>query len=203
MRFFLSTAAILAVTALLSFSPAMHGDGTYQVDAAKSKIEWVGKKLTGEHSGNLSLKSGEIVMGGHGITSGHFIIDMTTIDCTDLSGESAEDLEGHLRADDFFGTKKFPTANVKMISASALTGDANGNNFSIVANLTLKDITHEITFPAKVQIGDKQVTVNAQIQFDRTKWGIEYKSKTVFDNLGDKFIYDDIALTVSLTANLK
>ena len=179
----------------------MHGDGKYQVDVSKSTIEWIGKKLTGEHSGTLSLKSGEIVMGGHAISSANFEIDMTTISSTDLKWETAEDLINHLKADDFFGTEKFPTASIVMLSASPLTNDNNGNNYSIKATLTMKDIANEITFPAQVNIGDKQVTLTANVIFDRTKWGIKYNSKTIFDDLGDKFIYDDIELKISIVAN--
>ena len=36
---------------------------------------------------------------------------------------------------------------------------------------------------------------------DRTKWDVNYGSKSVFDNLGDKFINDDIELTVTVVAN--
>ena len=203
MKFLSSFTVILSIGFLLAFAPAMHGDGKYQVDVSKSTIEWIGKKLTGEHSGTLSLKSGEIVIGGHAISSANFEIDMTTISSTDLKGETAEDLINHLKADDFFGTEKFPTASIVMLSASPLTNDNNGNNYSIKATLTMKDIANEITFPARVNIGDKQVTLKANVIFDRTKWGIKYKSKTIFDDLGDKFIYDDIELKISIVANLQ
>ena len=141
-------------------------------------------------------------MGGHGIKSANFDIDMTTINCTDMSGESASDLESHLKADDFFGTEKHPIASIVMISATAFK-DEEGNNFNIKANLTIKGITEEVAFPAKVTIGDKQVTLVAKIVFDRTKYGIKYKSKTVFEDLGDKFIYDDVDLNVNLVAILQ
>jgi len=203
MRITLNIIAVLGMAALVSFAPILHGDGTYTTDVSKSNIEWVGKKLTGQHSGTLTFKSGEIKMGGHGISSANFVIDMTTITCTDLKGESKEDLESHLRSDDFFGTKKHPMALIKLVSATALTEDKNGNNFTIKANLTIKGITNEITFPAKVTIGDKQVKLTAKLVFDRTKWGIKYKSKTIFDDLADKFIYDDIDMNISVVANLK
>ena len=195
--------ALICISTLLAFTPLMHGDGTYKVDVSKSSIEWVGKKFTGEHSGDLTLKSGEIVMGGHSIKSATFTIDMTTIKCTDLKGESAEDLESHLRNKDFFNTKKFPEATITMVSAAALTGDANGNNFTIQAKLTLKGITGDISFPALVTIGDKQVTLKAKVVFDRSKYNVTYRSTSIFDDLGDKFIYDDIDLNVTLVGILQ
>ena len=200
-KFLFSITAFLTISTQLAFTTVVHGDGKYQIDVANSSIQWTGEKFTGEHSGNLSFKNGEIVMGGHGISSANFVIDMTTIDCTDLKGESAEDLESHLRAEDFFYTKKFPEATITLVSANAQIGDKHGNNFDIRANLTIKGITHEISFPAQVKIGDKQVTLKAKVIFDRTKWGIHYKSKSLFDDLGDKFIYDDIELNISLIAN--
>lgn len=203
MQNLIKSISILSTVALLSFTAAIHGDGTYKVDTSESNIEWVGKKFTGEHSGNLALKSGQIVMGGHGISSAKFIIDMTTIKCTDMTGESASDLESHLRNEDFFSTEKHPTAIVEMIKAEALTDDKNGNNFGIKANLTIKGITNEVSFPAQVNILDKKVELKATITFDRTKWNIKYKSKTIFPDLGDKFIYDEIDLNVSLLANLQ
>lgn len=203
MRKLLNMLAIVSVSTLLSFTVELHGDGTYILDASKSNIEWLGKKFTGEHSGDLSLKSGQIVLGSHGIASAKFVIDMTTIDCTDMEGEHAEDLESHLKDDDFFSSVKFPTATIEMISATSLTEEANGNNFDIKANLTIKGITHEISFPAKLNILDHKVEFMAKVVFDRTKWGIKYKSKTIFTDLGDKFIYDDIDLKVKLIADLQ
>ena len=203
MKILTFTATVLATILLLSFTSVKHGDGKYTVDASKSSVEWIGKKLTGKHMGSLTLKSGEIVIGGHGISSANFDIDMTTIKCTDMTGESAEDLENHLKADDFFGTKKFPIASIVLVGASPITDGKDGHNFSIKGNLTIKEITNEVTFPATVTIGDKQVEVKAKVVFDRTKWGIKYKSKSVFDDLGDKFIYDDIELNINLVANLQ
>ena len=203
MKSLLNTLVIFSSIILLSFTSSMHGDGTYKIDVSGSKIEWIGKKFSGEHSGDLSFKSGQIVMGGHGLKASKFVMDMPTIKCTDLSGESAEDLESHLKNDDFFSTEKFPTATIELISAAAIPTDKTGNNFSLKANLTIKGITNEISFPAKVIILNKKVEVTAKVVFDRTKWDIKYKSKTIFPDIGDKFIYDDIALNISIVADLQ
>jgi len=193
----------LVALALLSFkSPIIHGGGNYTIDADKSNIEWVGKKLTEDHIGTIKLKNGFIEIANHSIASGKFEMDMSTIICTDLSGESKEDLEGHLRSDDFFSTKKHPTASFEISSSAPLQGDPNGNNLTINGKLTIKGITNEIQFPALLKITDHAITTKATIKFDRTKWDIKYKSKSIFADLGDKFIYDDIELKVTLEGNL-
>jgi len=201
-RYLIVSLAFLGITALLAFKAPVHGDGKYEVDVSKSNIEWVGEKFTGEHSGDLSFKSGEIVMAGHGIAAASFVVDMTSIKCTDMEGERASDLESHLSDDDFFYTEKFPEASIAMVSAKQQPPDDSGNNFLLKANLTIKGITNEISFPLLLKLADNKVTLKAIVVFDRTKWGIHYKSKSVFDDLGDRFIYDDIRLNISLTANV-
>ena len=201
-KIILSSITLLAL-AFISFKvPVIHGDGSYTIDPSISTVERVGKKFTEDHVGTIGFKNGNIVMSGHGIASGKFEIDMTTINCTDLSGESKEDLEGHLRSDDFFSTEKFPTVLFVINSSVPLQGDPNGNNLTIKGDLTIKGITNEVQFPALVKIADQAITAKATITFDRTKWDIKYKSKTIFADLGDKFIYDDVDLKVMLVGNL-
>lgn len=57
------------------------------VDLAKSSLKWTGKKIGGAHNGQISLKEGSMKIAENQITSGTFVIDMTTITCTDLTGE--------------------------------------------------------------------------------------------------------------------
>ena len=44
------------------------------------------------------------------LSSGKFVVDMTTIDCEDLSGSSKTNLESHLKSDDFFSVNKYAEA---------------------------------------------------------------------------------------------
>ncbi|MEO1256744.1 MAG: YceI family protein, partial [Bacteroidota bacterium] len=59
-----------------------------KVDAKASKVEWVGKKVTGQHNGVIALTGGRLEMDDNGnLTGGLFTIDMKSIECLDLSGE--------------------------------------------------------------------------------------------------------------------
>ena len=66
------------------------------IDAAASNIHWLGKKVTGQHEGNISLKSGSLTLDNGKVTDGNFIVDMASMTCTDLEGGSAKKLIGHL-----------------------------------------------------------------------------------------------------------
>lgn len=164
---------------------------TTKVDASKSTINWVGKKVTGKHEGTVNLKDGALVFEGKKLVGGNFTVDMTSITVTDLEGSMKGKLEGHLKADDFFGTDKYETS--KLVFKKIATKD-NGI-YTIYADLTIKDKTNEVVFDIVV----KDKTATAEVIIDRTKYGIEYNSGSIFDGLGDKAIYDDFTLNVFLS----
>ena len=75
-------------------------------------------------------------------------------------------------------------------------------NNVVKGNLTIKDKTNAIEFPATVTMeGDKMMLKSETFEIDRTKWDVNYGSKSIFPNLGDKFINDAMKITVSLVAN--
>lgn len=165
---------------------------TKKIDATKSNITWVGKKVTGSHEGNIKFKEGALTFKGTKLIGGNFIANMASIDVTDLkAGSGKEKLEGHLKSEDFFGTEKFPTGTLVFTKVAA---KQNGL-YTITADLTLKGISHPITFDMNVN-GSK---ANAALVVDRTKYDIRYNSGNFFENLGDKVIYDNFDLAVELS----
>jgi polyisoprenoid-binding protein YceI len=168
----------------------------YSVDTEQSTVQWTGRKVTGEHTGKIKIKEGSLDMEGNKLVGGSFIIDMNSLENEDLSGEYKGKLEGHLKSDDFFGVATYPTAKFVVTQAKAKKGDT----YEITGDLTIKDITHEVSFPATVKASGEQVTADAKIVVNRAKYDVRYGSDSFFDNLGDKVIYDDFDLEVSLVA---
>jgi polyisoprenoid-binding protein YceI len=165
---------------------------TKKIDASKSNITWVGKKVTGSHEGTIKFKEGTLTFKGAKLTGGNFVVNMTSIEVTDLkAGEGKEKLEGHLKADDFFGTANFPLGTLKFTKVAA---KQNGL-YTVTADLTLKGITKPITFDMLVNGSN----ATAALVVDRTKYDIKYNSGNFFENLGDKTIYDDFDLAVELS----
>ncbi|MDI1256136.1 MAG: YceI family protein [Flavobacterium sp.] len=181
----------IAIALLVTFGAATVSAQAKKVDATKSTISWVGKKVTGQHSGVVSLKEGTLVFKDKKLAGGSFTVDMTSINVTDLkAGEGKEKLEGHFKSDDFFGTEKFPTATLTFKSLGA---KAN-NTYSVTADLTIKGITKPVTFDIVVN-GNKATTA---FKVNRTLYDIKYGSGSFFDNLGDKAIDDNFELSVAL-----
>ena len=100
-------ATLLLTTAAFFSSQNLIAQET-TINAEESSIHWLGKKVTGQHEGSISLKSGTINMIDGAVTGGNFVVDMASMSCTDLSEEYAGKLIGHLKSDDFFGVEAHP-----------------------------------------------------------------------------------------------
>lgn len=163
---------------------------TKKIDVQKSNISWVGKKVTGQHSGVVNFKDGMLVFTKKKLTGGSFTVDMTSLNATDLQGEYQGKLNGHLKADDFFGTEKFPTSKLVFTKVTP----KSANVYSVVAALTIKGITKPVSF----DLTTTSDMASSKFNVDRTKYDIKYGSGSFFDNLGDKAINDEFELAVSV-----
>ena len=170
----------------------------FRVESAQSNIDWTGRKVTGAHNGTIEIKSGEITTVGGLLKGGNFVIDTTSIKILDITdpGTNAQ-FAGHLFSDDFFSTERYPEATFVMTSVDHLTN----SNYRITGDLTIKSITHAVTFPANALISNGIVTASGRIVVDRTNYEMKFRSGNFFTNLGDTLIYNEFELDVKLTAS--
>ena len=181
------TAAIF-ITVFVSILTAAD---TLQVDMENSQIKWIGRKVTGEHSGTLNLSGGWVVLDKNSINSGKFIFDMASISNTDIeSPEWKQKLEDHLKSEDFFHTDSFPHAILEIKGRQSLIIENSKKSAQILADLTIRGITHEIKFPLDLTQSQNNFNAEGSVDIDRTLYNIQYKSGKFFDELGDKLIYD-------------
>ena len=185
----------------------------YTVNTNESKIEWIGTKVSGYHEGEINLKGGQLMVNENNLVGGNFVIDMPTIAVTGPEGvdeESNQKLLGHLKSADFFEVEKHPEATFEITSVTPFTGtvqdstDARQASISeykvtdpthtISGNLTIKGITKNVTFPAKVSVTDNSVDALAKFNVDRTQWNVVYPGKT------DDLIRNDIHFGIKVKA---
>jgi polyisoprenoid-binding protein YceI len=179
--------AFLIVLALTAVSFTTISDK--KVIVKDSNIKWKGYKVTGEHEGNIALKEGTLTFNGNDLTGGNFTMDMTSINVTDLEGDSKGKLEGHLKSPDFFAVEANPTATFKITKV-----EGKGSKVTVTGDLKIRGKSNPATFD--MTINDNSAT--AFLKIDRTKFGIEYNSNNFFENLKDKAIYDEFDLNVNL-----
>lgn len=177
----------------------------YQLNATQSKIKWIGKKFLGSHYGWINFKNGSIIFDGERIINGTFEVDMNTIVNEDLTDKSLnQKLVGHLKSDDFFGVEKYPTSSFKITHSTYLkNAKPSEPNIAITGKMTIKGITHTISFPAFVKSEGNTLLAKATIEIDRTKFNVRFGSGSFFDNLGDNVIYDNFTLELNLVFDKK
>jgi polyisoprenoid-binding protein YceI len=168
------------------------------VNDSTAVVNWTGSKPGKDHIGTVSVSEGRINIADNKIVSGSFTIDLNTIKDIDLpDAEWNGKLIGHLKSPDFFDVAQFPTGKFEIVS---VTEKAGSDSVTISGNLTLKGITKSVSFPAEVKIGEETVSASsAPFVIDRTQWGVNYGSKSIFAELKDKFINDNIVLALNIS----
>tara|TARA_B100001142_G_scaffold142308_1_gene143498 strand:- start:4784 stop:5428 length:645 start_codon:yes stop_codon:yes gene_type:complete len=191
-KIFLST--LLASFTFLSIAANPHIVYT-KVSTESSVVKWTGSKIASSHEGTVKIQDGVLDINHGTLVGGNFTIDMNSIACTDIeSAKKNAYFVSHLKNEDFFNVESFPTASIKITNVAR----GQGSFYKVVADLTIKGITHSISFAADVKIAGKKYTADAKIKIDRTKWDIVYKSGSIFKDLGDKIILDEIEFDISL-----
>ena len=171
----------------------------FKVNTDKSKVNWVGTKPAGEHNGFVKLKGGNLEINDGVPVSGTFVIDMKSIVNLDLESETWNTkLVDHLKSEDFFYVEKHPTATYTFNKVEAL---GNGK-YKLMGELTLKDITKPVTLISTLNLtGSKLEAKTETVSIDRTQWKVEAMSKTIFSDLKDKYVDDEMQINVELFAD--
>jgi len=184
---------LLAAGCLISSRPV--GNEKYVVNTYESIVTWKGYKAfvpDQGHSGYVSISKGELMMEKGQLVGGTVEVDMNTL--ADEFHRRNNNLISHLKSPDFFDVEKFP------IATFAITQVAYGENINITGDLTIKGITHAITFPVQMEVKDGMLTANGNVIIDRTKWDVRYRSGKFYDDLADKTISDDIEFGMKIIA---
>lgn len=212
--FFLSAAAFLAACNNNNAEKATTTDtqtvtaaeGTpYSIDST-TLVTWTGFKPTGQHDGTFKVSEGSLLVNNNSLTGGSFTIDINSLNNLDLAATPKDKagLEGHLKSPDFFNAEKYPTAKFEITSVEPYMADSTSKTKDathlIKGNLTLKDSTKNIAFPAKVTVDASTVAAFADFNIDRTLWGMNYKGP---NNPQDWVISKEVNIKLALSASKK
>lgn len=178
---------ILSIIALFVATVAMGQVKKLHLQA--SNLQWEAKKVVGAgHKGTLTFSSGEFTYKNNELVGGSFVVDMNTLTVTDedMDAKGKAKLEGHLKSDDFFAVKKFPTATLKLKTVTKTQA-----GYKAEGDLTIKGITKPVT----VELLRTAVEGFAStVVINRTQYDIKYGSGSFFSNLGDKAIEDNFTI---------
>lgn len=167
----------------------------FEIQKTSSTVNWTGKKVLGLHTGSINIANGFIEVTDNNIVGGEIQIDMPSIVVTDIEDKKTkQDFFEHLLHEDFFSVDKFKTSNLVINGSTKV----ENNQYKIDATLTIKDISHPISFIASLEIFTNTLHSLGDMVIDRTLYNIRYGYGKFIDNLGDKLIYDDFVLQFKL-----
>lgn len=171
----------------------------FLTDLEKSKVIWSGTKLVGGgHEGDLKVKSGYIVFAEGKPVAAEVVMDMNTINCTDLKAgsKSKQKLEAHLKNEDFFAVTQYPTATLKATSFKLYQGSV----YAVDGELTIRGVTQPIGFTVELTKSATTTKGTGSFEFDRVEFNVKYNSSKLFKTLGDKAINDIVRLSFNFEA---
>ncbi len=180
--------------------------GTPYVIDSTTTVTWTGAKPTGQHTGTFKVTEGTLFVNDNALTGGSFTINILSLNNIDLAAdaENKGKLEGHLKSPDFFDAEKFPTAKFEITAVEPYQADSasavKDATHLIKGNLTLKDSTKNISFPAKVTVDANTATASADFNIDRTLWGMNYKGP---ENPQDWVIKKEVNIKLDVRATKK
>jgi polyisoprenoid-binding protein YceI len=153
----------------------------------RSKIEFVGAKVTRDHTGKFNDFDGSIEYAGGKPSRIHFDIDLNSIETDD------EKLTGHLKTPDFFDVARYPKATFVSTSLTeAPAGTQGGATHILEGNLDMHGVTKEVTIPVKAEQSAEGVRATSEFTINRHDWGISYKG------MADDLIRDNVLIRLDL-----
>ncbi len=176
---------------------------TYQVDTSESNVKFTGNGVGKKHPGNFRVGAGTVAIENNKISGGSFMIMINTLKMDEKGDMFEKKLKPHLLSGDFFDATKFSTAKFEITAVEPYdrsdkdSSVVDGANFNVSGNLTLKDVTRNITFPAKIDLDGNKLKGTADFDIDRTQWKLNYGSDKT---LGDKFISPTVNIKLDLVA---
>jgi polyisoprenoid-binding protein YceI len=187
----------------LTWRPAEAKGQGFVIDTATSRIPFTGHGVGKNHPGIFHLSTGRVAVAGNQVTGGEFTINIKSMELEQKGGMFDEKLRPHLMSGDFFDAEKFGTAKFEITklepynSSSSDTSIVEGANFNVSGNLTLKEVTKNITFPARIDLDGNTLKAKGNFDIDRRQWNMKYGNDKT---LGDKFISEKVNIELDLQA---
>ena len=166
--------------------PKMPTGTTWTIDASESKIQFIGRKISGQHEGGFNSLSGSAIVVDGAITAADINIDMTS------AWADHPKLTEHLLSTDFFDATQFKTA--RFATSDVQTGSAGTvTTHTIQGVLELRGTLGRVQAPLTIEMDSEKATVQGNFQINRQQWGITYPGKP------DNLIQDDVNISINLT----
>ena len=191
----LNLSKIIVLGLLLSFTTKDAEAPTWNIDNNHTSISFEATHFFTPVAGSFKNFDGNLNFDPENLesSSADFTVQIASVETDN------EKRNGHLQSEDFFDAKKYP--EMKFTSSSFAK---NGEDYTIIGNLTIRDITKEISVPVKMLgIGDHPMkkgklntAMRAEFSLNRNDYEVGSGSWTATAVVGD-----EVKVSVLLEAN--
>ncbi|HXV17324.1 MAG TPA: YceI family protein [Gemmatimonadaceae bacterium] len=177
-----------------TLNPEATATQTWQIDTAHTNVEFAVKHLM---ISNVKGRFGDVsgTLSGSLADPADFTLDVT-IDTQSIDTRQAQ-RDAHLRSPDFFDVEKFPT--IRFVGKS-IKGDVT-DEFTLVGDLTIRDVTREITLDVTNEgsltdpWGNARIGFSAKTRIDRKDFGLQWNQAL---EAGGFVVGDEIKISVDV-----
>jgi polyisoprenoid-binding protein YceI len=174
-----------ALMTALTLTAAASAD-TLKFNPAASKIEFVGTKKDGSHTGGFKKFTGTIDAPGGDIAKGKVTVEIQTESIV----TDTDKLTGHLKSPDFFDVRTFPKATFASTQIRAVAGEG-GYTHLIAGDLTLHGVTKPVKIPVRAEATATGLNLSGKFTIQRKDFGMTY---------GEGMVNNDVAVTLTIQA---
>ena len=181
------TSAVATVTDL---------SGTYVLDPAHTRVGFVARHaMVTKVRGQFNEFEGTAVVDGTDLTRSTVQL---TIQAASIDTRNAQRDE-HLRTNDFLDLANYPQITFTSTSVAHL----GGNDFEVTGDLTIKDVTKQITIPieftgaATDPFGNQRIGFEGSTEIVRSDYGVTYNAAL---ETGGVLVSDKIVLEFEISA---
>lgn len=164
---------------------------TVELTPKNTKIGWVGSKVTGSHTGGFKVFKGRVETVDRTPAKTRIRVE---IDMNSVFSDNPK-LTSHLKSQDFFWVSKYPKA--EFVSTMIRKSGKKGQTHIVTGNLALRGVAKSITFPAVVELTEREVAVKAEFWINRRLWNINYRG------MSNDLIRDEVVIKLSVKAERK
>ena len=173
------------------------GLATWKIDPAHSEVGFsVRHMMVSNVRGRFSDVTGTIKLDPSDPTNGASVEATMSVASIDTRAEARDN---HLRSGDFFDVERYPTITFK----SKRVEKGRGDHYNIVGDLTLRDVTKEITLDAEFYgthpdaYGGVRAGFSATTSFSRFDFGLNWNAAI---ETGGVVVGDTVKVTLEIEA---
>lgn len=146
------------------------------------------------HTGTIPVGGNLVLCNRQDISSASMMLDIKSLTDTDLQDAAMKTkLIWHLNSADFFDTTNYPTWKFTLRNVSK-----NKINYTIIGDLTLKNITKTISFDINIAKVETEYNITWEVYLDRTERNIMYGSTKLIDTLKSAAVDDLFKISFDL-----